>query len=150
MSEFLERLGLTCSQDTFLADEEATLAFGRAMARSAKPGDFIGLIGKLGAGKTTFSKGFVDVFCGDEATSPTYTLVNVYEADPPVFHFDLWRLEDVDGLESVGYWDYLDQDGVCLVEWLDRIPEAWPRRGRVVELVAEQGGRRARVWTQPT
>jgi tRNA threonylcarbamoyl adenosine modification protein YjeE len=146
MNDVFERLHLQPVSETFLEDEAATDAFARKMAQVAQANDFIGLVGELGAGKTTFARGFVDELSGQEATSPTYTLVNVYEGNPPIYHFDLWRLEDIDGLESIGYWDYLDQGAICLVEWLDRVPEAWPRRGCVVQLKREQGGRRAIVW----
>lgn len=147
MDEVFTGLGLTLTEEVPLEDEAATLAFGQRMARSARAGDFLGLVGNLGAGKTTFARGFVAELDPDqEATSPSYTLVNVYECEPPVFHFDLWRLEDVDSLESVGYWDYLDQPGIALVEWLDRIPLAWPGSGTVVELVTDGTGRRAKIW----
>lgn len=133
-----------------LPDEDATLRFARTVSSSASAGDFFGLIGDLGAGKTTFAKGFVAARGGGlEATSPTYTLVNVYESEPPIFHFDLWRLEDVDGLESVGYWDYLDDSGICLVEWLDRVPEAWPGHGTIVELQKVKSYRIATLWRAP-
>lgn len=140
-------LGLTLSEELALADEAATLAFGKTMAQRAKSGDFLGLVGNLGAGKTTFARGFVsEMDPSQEATSPSYTLVNVYDSTPNVFHFDLWRLEDIDSLESVGYWDYLDQPGIALVEWLDRIPLAWPGYGTVVQFLNEGTGRRAKIW----
>lgn len=147
MDDLLTGLGLFLTEEVVLLDEAATLDFGRAMARQAKSGDFVGLVGNLGAGKTTFARGFVaEMDPNQEATSPSYTLVNVYDTLPQVFHFDLWRLDDVDSLESVGYWDYLDQPGIALVEWLNRIPLAWPGDGKIIQLVNDGIGRRAKIW----
>lgn len=147
MDQMLTDLGLRLAEEISLPDEAATLRFGRSMAQQARAGDFVGLVGNLGAGKTTFARGFVsEMDLQQEATSPSYTLVNVYDTVPTVFHFDLWRLEDVDSLESIGYWDYLEQNGIALVEWLDRIPLAWPGSGKVVQLVNDGVGRTAKVW----
>ena len=133
-----------------LPDEAATLRFGERLGQNARPGDFLGLVGQMGAGKTTFVKGFVAGRAPEEdVTSPTYTLVNTYDADVPIYHFDLWRLEDIDGLESIGYWDYLNDDAICLVEWLDRVDDAWPGHGQVVELTQVAGARRATLWALP-
>jgi tRNA threonylcarbamoyladenosine biosynthesis protein TsaE len=131
-----------------LADEAATRALGEGIARIVKAGDFVGLVGTLGAGKTTLVQGLVAALSAEnEATSPTYGLLHVYEGERPIFHVDLYRLETLEDLESMGYWDYAgDDEGILCVEWLDRIPEAWPGRGLVVELTHVQGRRRARVW----
>ncbi len=130
-----------------LDDASATVALGAALARAASPGDVVGLIGTLGAGKTTFTQGFCDELEVGEATSPTYTLLNVYRGDPSVFHFDLYRLEHLDDLEGIGYWDYVESgEGVSIVEWLDKIPDAWTSHGLVVHLTYSGDARHARVW----
>jgi tRNA threonylcarbamoyladenosine biosynthesis protein TsaE len=73
--------------------------------------------------------------------------LNEYETDPPVVHVDLYRLETYDGLESIGYWDYAESQGaITCVEWLDRIPQAWPRRGLIVELQRVDSRRTAKLW----
>jgi tRNA threonylcarbamoyladenosine biosynthesis protein TsaE len=80
-------------------------------------------------------------------SSPTYTLVNVYE-EADVVHMDLYRLETDGDLESIGYWDYLEERGaIVAVEWVDQVPGAWPGEGVVVELRDEGAGRVARIWS---
>lgn len=137
-----------------LGDEEATRRLGVALARVAKGGDFIAFIGELGAGKTTLMQGLVrgvDDSGQWRATSPTYALIQVYETTPPVYHMDLYRLEGWGDLESIGYWDYAEsRRGITCVEWLDRIPGAWPGRGLIVELVRSNTGRVARLWGDET
>ncbi len=131
-----------------LRDDAATRAFGAAVARiAAAEGHFIGLVGELGAGKTTFVQGLVGELGGAHASSPTYTLLNVYDVDPIAYHFDLYRLESPEDLETVGYWDYAEErSAVVLVEWIDRIPSAWFGAGAIIELTHRGGGRRAAVW----
>lgn len=131
-----------------LSDAEATRRMAADLAEELGPGDFVGLVGQLGAGKTTWVGGLVEGLGGGErVTSPTYTLVNVYETDPPVYHVDLYRLESTDDLASTGYWDYLESGrGIVCVEWLDRVPAAWPGEGRIIELAYAEEGRRGTIW----
>lgn len=131
-----------------LSDEEQTRRLGRALAHSLSAGAFVGLIGNLGAGKTTLVQSLVGTLSGRaEATSPTYTLLNEYETEPPVVHVDLYRLDTYDELESIGYWDYAESGfAITCVEWLDRIPEAWPRHGLIVEMERVDSTRTARIW----
>lgn len=130
-----------------LDDAEQTRAFGAWLGESLRGGGFLGLIGDLGAGKTTLTQGLT-ASLGGEASSPTYTLVNEYELTPRVYHFDLYRLEDVDDLESVGYWDFVsDTRAIAIVEWLDQVPQAWPGEGTIVELRHQDGSRLASVWS---
>ncbi|MBQ7391926.1 MAG: tRNA (adenosine(37)-N6)-threonylcarbamoyltransferase complex ATPase subunit type 1 TsaE, partial [Clostridia bacterium] len=86
------------------------------------------LYGDLGVGKTAFIRGFVSVISpAATVRSPTFALVNEYRARPrSVFHFDMYRIEDEDDLDSIGFYDYLDRNGICLVEWSERIPYALP------------------------
>ncbi|MBA2663466.1 MAG: tRNA (adenosine(37)-N6)-threonylcarbamoyltransferase complex ATPase subunit type 1 TsaE [Bradymonadaceae bacterium] len=148
-----QSLGLSPRPDAVfeLAGHEQTQALGHALGLSLKVGDFLGLVGGLGAGKTTLVQGLVGALDEKaEATSPSYALVNLYELEPPVLHMDLYRLEGVDDLESTGYWDYVDAgDRIMCVEWLDRIPQAWPGAGLLIELSVATEGRRASVWASP-
>lgn len=83
---------------------------------------FIALRGEMGVGKTAFSRGFTSAICKAGVRSPTYTVVNEYRGGPlPVFHFDMYRIEDADDLYSIGFYDYLEGDAYCLCEWSENI-----------------------------
>lgn len=131
-----------------LPDPSATIQFGEQLGEHLGAGDVLGLVGPLGSGKTTLVGGLVARLGSSQpARSPTYTLVNCYDTDPPVVHADLYRLESVDDLETTGYWDYVRRgDSILCVEWLDRVPAAWPGEGIVVELAHRTTGRGARIW----
>ena len=92
-------------------------------------GSVIGLVGDLGAGKTCFIKG---VACGisntdeNEVTSPTFTILQEYGGEVPLYHFDAYRLSGVEDLEDIGFDDYIGGSGVTVVEWADRISSAFP------------------------
>ena len=110
---------------------ERTEQIGAELAQSVlalrKP-CFIALNGDLGAGKTAFVRGFASVLSpGSRVKSPSYTIVNEYRrGDIPVYHFDFYRLEDEDGLDSVGFDEYLSS-GICICEWCEKIDTVRPR-----------------------
>ncbi len=89
---------------------------------------FIALFGDLGVGKTSFVRGFVSVLSPKSAVrSPTFALVREYPAKPrTVFHFDMYRIQDEDELISIGFYDYLSRNGICLVEWSENISDYLP------------------------
>jgi len=89
---------------------------------------FIALYGDLGVGKTAFVRGFASVIAPNSTVrSPTFALVNEYRAKPrALFHFDMYRIDSEDDLYSIGFYDYLDRNGICLVEWSEKIPFALP------------------------
>ena len=89
---------------------------------------FVALYGDLGVGKTAFVRGFASVISPDSIVrSPTFALVNEYRAKPlSLFHFDMYRIESEDDLYSIGFYDYLERRGICLVEWSEKIPYALP------------------------
>lgn len=110
------------------ATEAEMIAAGRTFAARLKGGDVVALDGDLGAGKTHFCKGLVaGLGSDDEVTSPTFALVQEYHGGKwPVFHFDWYRLEDAAELMGIGWDDYLDEEGIVLVEWSEKFPAMLP------------------------
>ncbi len=108
---------------------EETVTLGRELGKRLLPGDFIALIGDLGSGKTHFVQG---VAAGDDVppeicvTSPSYTLLNEYSGRIPLYHFDLYRLHGDGDIQDLGFEDYFYGDGVCLVEWAERLDQELP------------------------
>jgi tRNA threonylcarbamoyladenosine biosynthesis protein TsaE len=110
-----------------LEDEAATVRLGAALAKAARPGDVIMLSGPLGVGKTALARGLIEALGHNgEVPSPSFAIVQPYEElDPPVFHVDLYRIEDPAEIEELG----LDSaaDAVLVVEWPERAGEVvWP------------------------
>jgi len=96
--------------------------------------DYVAMYGDLGAGKTAFTRGFASVIAPDaDVCSPTYTIVNEYEGRVPLYHFDMYRIEDEDSLESIGFYDYLGR-GIIITEWSENVPYALPDRYIKVEI----------------
>ena len=106
---------------------QETEAAGRVFAAGLKSGDVVACFGDLGAGKTAFARGVAaGLGCTGRVTSPTFTIVNEYDGPLPLFHFDMYRLSDVEELFDIGWEDYLNRRGVCLVEWSERVEGALP------------------------
>jgi len=98
-------------------NEEEMVGLGRLLAGVLEINDIVYLIGELGAGKTTLVRGIArGLGYTGRVTSPSFTLMNIYQAQINIFHFDFYRLEDSD-LDDLGLDDYLDKDGLCLIEW---------------------------------
>lgn len=108
--------------------ETETEALGARLAAVLSPGAVVAYRGGLGMGKTAFTRGLAKgLGCSGRVTSPTFTIVNEYEGGRlPLFHFDMYRLENADALFDIGWEDYLDRDGVCAVEWSEQVTEALP------------------------
>lgn len=121
-----------------LPDEAATRALGAALAHMARPGDVIALAGTLGTGKSTLARAFVQALTSEdeEVPSPTFTLVQIYDADAgQIWHFDLYRLEKAEEAFELGIEDAFI-DGICLIEWPDRLGRLMPRKRLDVALSA--------------
>lgn len=101
------------------SDREGTISLGERLGRVLAAGDVLVLTGDLGAGKTQLTKGIAaGMGVTADVTSPTFTIEMVYEgAEMPLYHFDLYRLDDPDQLEDTGIFDVLGADGVCAIEW---------------------------------
>ena len=99
--------------------QDSTIALGQVLGGLLREGDVLVLTGDLGAGKTQLTKGIAaGLGVEDDVTSPTFTIEMVYEgAELPLYHFDLYRLDDPDQLDDTGLFDVLGADGVCVIEW---------------------------------
>lgn len=104
-----------------------TDAFGQKLAACLKAGDIICLCGDLGAGKTTLSKSIIrGLGVSETVTSPTFTIVQEYSGRLPVYHFDVYRIEDPDEMDEIGLDEYLFGGGVCIIEWAENIRRMLP------------------------
>ena len=123
---------LTFPKKLISASAQETEAFGAELAdlllNNTSLPPFIALYGDLGVGKTAFVRGLASVIAPKSAVrSPTFALVNEYRAAPrSLFHFDMYRIQDEDDLYSIGFYDYLNRAGICVVEWSENIPYALP------------------------
>jgi tRNA threonylcarbamoyladenosine biosynthesis protein TsaE len=126
----------------FLPDAEATHRAGRALAPLLMPGDAIGLVGDLGAGKTALVQGVVAGLGGAGATSPTFTLINEHrDGRLPIYHVDLYRIDRERDLDEIGLDEILRRgDGVALIEWADRF-RVLPREHLWVTIAHDGSGR---------
>ena len=113
--------------DYLSRSETETESIGEALGKRLCPGTVLAFRGDLGMGKTAFTRGLArGLGCTGRVTSPTFTIVNEYEGKIPLFHFDMYRLPDSDALFDIGWEDYLGRDGVCAVEWSERVGDALP------------------------
>lgn len=118
--------------ETYSAEE--TLECARKLAQRALPGQVYALNGDLGVGKTVFAQGFArGLGIEDYVNSPTFTILQIYEEGRlPLYHFDVYRIEEPEEMEEVGFDEYVCGEGVCLIEWADRIREIMP--GDVIDV----------------
>lgn len=116
--------------------EIETYELGFAMGREARPGEVYTLIGDLGVGKTVFTKGLAaGLGIQEPVSSPTFTILQEYEEGRlPFYHFDVYRIGDVEEMEEIGYEDYIYGEGVCLIEWADLIREILPEHYTEVKI----------------
>lgn len=102
--------------------ESETVGIGRDFAGRLGPGSFVALYGDLGAGKTQFVKGICSALDVNEiVNSPTFTIVNEYHGTLPVFHIDLYRMKNIEEILGIGFDEYLEAGGICLVEWAEKL-----------------------------
>ena len=108
--------------------EKETFELGKKLGTEAKPGQVYALLGDLGVGKTILTKGFAEgLGITEPVSSPTFTIVQVYEEGRmPFYHFDVYRIGDIEEMDEIGYEDCFYGDGVCLVEWANLVEEIMP------------------------
>jgi tRNA threonylcarbamoyladenosine biosynthesis protein TsaE len=116
--------------------EKDTFALGRQMGEQAKAGEIYLLHGDLGVGKTVFTKGFAaGLGIAEPVTSPTFTLIQEYEQGRiPFYHFDVYRISDVEEMYDIGYEGYFFGEGVCLIEWASLIREIIPEDAKSITI----------------
>ena len=122
---------------------EQTFQIGMRLSQAAKPGQVYTLTGDLGVGKTVFTQGFAKGLGIEEpVSSPTFTIIQIYEGGRlPFYHFDVYRIGDVEEMDEIGYEDYVMGEGVSLIEWANLIEEILPenRTEIVIEKDLDQG-----------
>lgn len=111
-------------------DPEETFEVGRKIGMNAKPGQIYTLTGDLGVGKTVFTQGVAaGLGITDPVNSPTFTIIQEYEDGRlPFYHFDVYRIGDLEEMEEIGYDDYFFGQGICLIEWAELIEEILPEK----------------------
>lgn len=121
-------------KETFSPEE--TFALGEAVGRGTQPGEVYTLIGDLGVGKTVFTQGIAKGLNIEEPIcSPTFTIVQVYEQGRmPFYHFDVYRIGDIEEMEEIGYEDYFYGEGLSLIEWANLIEEILPEKRKEIRI----------------
>ena len=119
-----------------IKSEADTRKFGEELARSLNAGDVLALIGDLGTGKTTLTKYIArELGIMEPITSPTFTIICEYKSGRlPLYHFDVYRLAGIDDMLELGYEEYFYGDGVCVVEWADRIEKLLPENVKTIKI----------------
>jgi len=119
-------------------NKDETIALGEKLGRLLRSGDIILLYGELGSGKTVFTKGIAKgLEINEPITSPTFTLVNEHRGKIFLYHFDLYRLDDYTALYDIGYEEYFYDEGVCAIEWPERLGPLLPKER--LEVIIQKG-----------
>lgn len=121
-------------RNVIIRDETETKKFATDVTQTLKKGDVIALVGDLGTGKTTLSKYIAEALGITETiTSPTFTIVQEYHSGRlPLYHFDVYRVDDIEEMYRIGYEEYFYGEGVCIVEWADIVEEIIPEDAKVI------------------
>jgi len=126
-------------------NEKETIFEGEKLGHTLTPGSVIALYGGLGVGKTAFTRGIAaGLGITMNVSSPTFTIVNEYPGNIPMFHFDMYRLKSESELFDIGWDDYLERDGVCVVEWSEKVPGAFPP-GTIIVSINNHGGNKRKL-----
>ena len=121
--------------ELFSNSAEDTIKIGKLIGSSLTKGTVIAYKGTLAAGKTTLTKGIAESLEIDEViTSPTFTLVSEYEGKLPLYHFDVYRLDTVEDFLNIGSEEMMYGDGVCAIEWSEKIESALPKEAIIIDI----------------
>lgn len=121
-------------REYFSTSPEETERLGEALAKELSPGTVVAFFGDMGSGKTVLTRGLArGLHCEESVSSPTFALVHDYGGEPPLAHFDMYRISTWDELDSTSFYDYIDQGYVLAVEWSENIENALPEDSVRVE-----------------
>jgi tRNA threonylcarbamoyladenosine biosynthesis protein TsaE len=132
-------------KEIVLRNIKETIRFGAQLGALVEKGDIVALTGQLGAGKTTFIKGIakgVGVKDPQHVNSPSFVILKEHRGRIPLYHFDVYRLDDPQDMDTVGYKDFFYGDGASVIEWADKIRELLPHEYLDIELTVEGKGSR--------
>ena len=122
-------------KNIYLNNDQETREIGFKLGKLLKPGSIVCLIGDLGAGKTTMTQSLAEALeVDDYITSPTFTIVNQYEGKMPLYHFDVYRIGCSEEMYDIGFEEYINGDGVCIIEWANIIEDILPDEYLKIEL----------------
>ena len=118
---------------------QETYEVGRRLGEAARAGEVYALLGDLGVGKTVFTQGFAaGLGIAEPVNSPTFTILQIYEQGRlPLYHFDVYRIGDPEEMEEIGFDEYVEAGGVCLIEWANLIAEILPDNTRAIRISKE-------------
>lgn len=118
-----------------------TALYGRELSKLLKSGSLVCFLGDLGSGKTTLIKGLISSLTNKEEidiTSPTFTYLNIYSGKIDIYHFDLYRIKDADQFLNMGFGEYFSKNGICLIEWSERITKIIPKDAIVIHITIKE------------
>lgn len=127
---------------------QETKDIGRQIAKKLKNGKIVAFLGNLGSGKTSLIKGLVNEINStkeDDISSPTFTYLNIYPGTVDVFHFDLYRIKNEEQFLNMGFDEYFDKNGICLIEWSEKITSLLPPNTMVVHLLEEENENKRKI-----
>lgn len=133
-----------------LYNTDTTSYFGTLLGSFLNCGDVVALIGELGAGKTTLVKAIasgVGIPKDINVSSPSYTLINEYEGPIPIYHFDLYRLNNSEEIYDLGYSEYIESNGISIIEWADKAPEVLPQEYLEIKMLIVEEDKREALLT---
>lgn len=143
------RYAVNTMTERILRNEFDTRAFGLELAEKLQPGDVIALVGDLGTGKTALTRYIAEgLGVSETISSPTFTIVKEYSSGRiPLFHFDVYRLSDGEELLDIGADEYLNGNGVCIIEWADIVADVLPEDAIIIQLLygENEGERIAKI-----
>lgn len=135
----------------YTGSPEETVEIGKQLGKLLNSGNIVCLTGDLGAGKTAFTQGIAKgLGVTDYVTSPTYTIINEYEGRVPLYHFDVYRLNDVEEMYELGYEEYFFGDGVVVLEWADSVRDIIPSERLWITILNTKGDNSREILMEPT